>query len=47
LHNFCIDETDIPIRQQFHEDVLEGDQFDVITNEVILDEDEQRFLMTC
>jgi hypothetical protein len=26
---------------------LEGDQFDVITNEVILDEDEQHFLMTC
>jgi hypothetical protein len=40
LHNFYIDETDIPIRQCFHEDVLEGDQFDVITNEVFLDEEE-------
>jgi hypothetical protein len=47
LHNFCIDENDIPIRQRFHEDILEGDQFDVITNEVILDEDAQRFLTTC
>ncbi len=47
LHNFCIDETDIPIRQRFIEDILEGDQFDVITNEFFLDEDEQRFLMTC
>jgi hypothetical protein len=46
LHNFCIDESDIPIRQRLHEDVLEGDQFDVITNEVFLDEEEQRFLTT-
>jgi hypothetical protein len=46
LHNFCIDETVIPIRQQFHEDVLESDQFDVIINEVFLDEDEQHIL-TC
>ncbi len=46
LHNFCIDETDIQVRQWFHEDVLEGDQFDVITNEVFLDEDEQSFLTT-
>ncbi len=47
LHNFCIDETDISIRQWFHEDVLEGDQIDVTTNEVFLDEDEHPFLTTC
>jgi hypothetical protein len=46
LHNFCIDETDVPVRQHFHQDVLEGDQFDVITNEVFLDEEEQHFLTT-
>jgi hypothetical protein len=46
LHNYCIDETDVPVRQRFQKDVLEGDQFDVITNEVFLDEEEQHFLTT-
>lgn len=44
--NFCIDEGDIPVRQRFHEDVMEGDQFEVLINESFLDEEEQHFLMT-
>ena len=46
VHNFCIDEGDIPVRQRFHEDVMEGDQFEVLINESFLDEEEQHFLMT-
>jgi len=46
LHNFCIDEDDIPVRQRFHEDVMEGDQFEVLINESFFDEEEQCFLTT-
>jgi hypothetical protein len=46
LHNFCIDEGDIPVRRHFHEDVMEGDQFEVLINEYFFDEEEQRFLTT-
>jgi hypothetical protein len=33
LHNFCIDESDVPLRERFHADVVEGDEFDVMLNE--------------
>ncbi len=46
LHNFCIDESDIPVRQLYHEDVLEGNYVEVLVHEVFLDEEEQHFLMT-
>jgi hypothetical protein len=39
LHSFCIDESDVPLRERFHEDVVEGDEFDVMLN-VFLDEGE-------
>jgi len=44
LHNFCIDESDIPVRQLYHEDVLEGNYVEVLVHEVFLDEEEQHFL---
>jgi hypothetical protein len=46
LRNFCIDESDIPLRERFHADVVEGDEFDVMLNEHFLDEEEQYYITT-
>ena len=40
LHNFCIDEGDVPLRERYHADILDGDEFDVIMNDDVIDEEE-------
>jgi hypothetical protein len=27
LHNFCIEESNVPVRERFHTDIFEGDEF--------------------
>jgi hypothetical protein len=44
LHNFCIDEGDVPLRERFHADILNGDEFDVMLNEDLLDEEELHYI---
>ena len=46
LHNFCINESDVPARERFHADIVEGDEFDVMMNEDFLDEEEQHYITT-
>ncbi len=33
-HNFCIDKSDVPLRERFRADLVEGDEFDEILNEI-------------
>ncbi len=47
LQNFCIDEGDIPLRERFHADILDGDEFDVMLNEDFLDEEELHYITSC
>jgi hypothetical protein len=44
LHNFCIDEGDVPLRERYHADILDGDEFDVIMNDDVIDEEELRYI---
>jgi hypothetical protein len=40
LHNVCIDEDDVPLRERYHADILDGDEFDVVMNDDVIDEEE-------
>jgi hypothetical protein len=47
LHNFCIDESDVPLRERYHDDVLEGDVFNVLLNEDLIVEEELNNVTSC
>ena len=47
LHNFCIDEGDVPLRERFHADIWDRDEFDVMLNEDFLDEEELHYITSC
>jgi len=44
LHNFCIDESDVPLRERHHDDVLEGDVFYAMLNEDYVDHEELNYV---
>jgi len=44
LHNFCIDESDVPLRERHHDDVLDGDIFDVMLNDDYIDHEELNYV---
>jgi hypothetical protein len=44
LHNFCIDEADVPLQESYLADILDGDVFDVMMNEDFIDEEELHYL---
>jgi hypothetical protein len=46
LHNFCIDESDVPLRERHHDDVLDGDVFDVMLNEDYIDHEELNYVVS-
>jgi hypothetical protein len=44
LHNFCIDESDVQLTESYHNDVLDGDVFDVMQNEDRINEEELNYI---
>ena len=44
LHNFCIDESDVPLRERHHDDVLDRDIFDVMLNDDYIDHEELNYV---
>jgi hypothetical protein len=44
LHNFCIDDGDVPLQERYHADILDGDEFDVIMNDDFIDEEELHYI---
>ncbi len=42
----CIDESGVPVRERFHADIVEEDEFDAMLNEEYLDEEEQHYITT-
>jgi hypothetical protein len=47
LHNFCIDESDVPLRERHHDDVLDRDIFDVMLNDDYIDHEELNNIASC